>query len=131
MNIKEQRAIIDAASDGPWQRSRFVDAPRYRKVPEEKKQEWREHERHAIRGAGEVGTPGCNVVLWFGRAEEADMDFIAAAREEWPKALDSEDALGKALEDVMEFDGANPKPGKGRVNVGRAARTALAAWRSR
>lgn len=86
-HVSDIEARAEAATKGPWQRSHFVDGPHYRGVSEEKKQEWRACERYTIRGPGVVGTPECNIVLSFGRAEEADLDFIAHAREDIPYLL--------------------------------------------
>lgn len=74
---------LDAATPGPWQRGYFVDHRRYRDMPEEWKEERREAESRTIRGPGEVGTPGCNVVLRIQQAANpADIDFIAHAWED-------------------------------------------------
>jgi hypothetical protein len=63
---------------GPWQRSRFVDGPKYRDMPAAWKELRGYEEELTIRGPGVVGTPGCNAVLWF-RQGTADADIHAIA----------------------------------------------------
>ena len=46
-----------------WQRSKFVDGPRYADKPPEWKQAMQNIEQHIIRGPGAVGSPSCNMVM--------------------------------------------------------------------
>jgi hypothetical protein len=90
--------IAAKATPGPWKRSYFVDSPRYRRMPEEWKQERREEERKIIR-AGPVGRPAVNVLF---RIESAvgnpdDLDFVAAARDAVPDLIAHIRVLERAL----------------------------------
>lgn len=128
MNIDKQRSIIDAASVGPWR----IEQP---------------EDELAHMGCHVLGGRPCRTiwadnhpgmyheVALVGHDDEPNATFIAAAREEWPKALDSEDALGKALDDTASLahhHAIHRKPFQVcEVSVCVRARVALAAWRSR
>jgi len=105
---KEKRDDIrkraDEASPGPWQRSRFVDKPQYRRWSAEEKQRAQEHEGRTIRGPGRVGDPSCNVVMRIDRSNSADIEFIANAREDIPYLLDAlEEAEAKYNQLLANF----------------------------
>lgn len=74
------QARLDAATPGPWQRSRFVDGPSHRGRSQEWKADADRRERESvIRGPGVVGNPDCNVVMVFARVRPEDMDLIVHA----------------------------------------------------
>jgi len=82
--LEELDALHKKATPGEWQRSRFVDSPKYRNRSDQWKKEMRAHERLTIRGPGLVGTPSCNPVLTFRSAMDSDIDAIIALRNAYP-----------------------------------------------
>ncbi len=67
-----------------WQRSRFVDSPRYDGLPESWKEARRREEARMIRDVlGSVGSPECNALFKVEGPNITDdiMDFIADAPE--------------------------------------------------
>lgn len=81
---------------GPWQRSRFVELKQYRTMSKAWKRARRIEEAKIIRGPGQIGDPGCNVVARVECDNPADFTLMVAAADmleilEW---LDRSGGLG-------------------------------------
>lgn len=85
--IERIRELAEKATPAPWQQSRFVDNPRYRAVPEGRKEEWRGYEREVIRSPGVVGESSCNPVMRCEGATDEDRALVIALRNAWPTLL--------------------------------------------
>lgn len=84
--MADLRALLDAATPGPWQRSAFVDGPRFDHMDWEWKEARQAEERYIVRGAGRIGTPECNQVLVARDTQDAAL--IVAAVNALPALLD-------------------------------------------
>ena len=88
--IAEIRARCDAATPGPWQRSYYVD--KHKGISDAEKASRIKDEHMIVRGPGIVGDGYCNPVLGFSYAHDADIEFIAYARQAVPDLLDALEA---------------------------------------
>lgn len=92
------QARLDAATPGPWQRSRFVDGPQHRGRSAKWKADADRRERESVvRGPGQVGHPDCNVVLVFARVKPEDMELIVHAPQDLRTLLAERKVLGEVL----------------------------------
>ena len=112
-SLEEIRALCDAATPGPWLRSRFVDSSHYRKMSKEWKQEADKEERtHVIRGAGQLGTTA-QIIMVFKDVCAEDKAFIEASRTLVPEmlsALEAKDAeIEKLQAAIMQWKTADGK----------------------
>lgn len=71
------RELLARGTPRPWQPSRFVDSPRYAKMPDVEKRAHDARERRTVREPGALGSPGCNAILTA--TTEADAELVAAA----------------------------------------------------
>lgn len=99
--IREREVVIRerlrAATPGPWQRSRFVDQPRYARMGPEWKNQAAVQEATVIRGPGVVGSPECNLVAAVHHASSADFDLLVHARGDLEFLLGKLDGLRNRL----------------------------------
>ena len=94
------RALVEAATPGPWQESRFVHHRKYSRMSAEWVAERYADEACTVRGPGEVGTGACNPVAKTSCKEDAS--FIAASRTAVPALLDEVERLEAALRAAVD-----------------------------
>ena len=106
--IKDIRALCEAATPGPWYHSRFVDGLQYRKMSKEWKEQADNEERtHVIRGPGVLGKAQGIMVFKFVSPE--DKAFVVASRTLVPDllaALEAKDAEIARLQEVVDREKA-------------------------
>jgi len=105
MTLQQARKVLaraEKATPGPWKQSYFVPHDRYRHMSPEWVRKRREEETETIRGAGIVGTPGCNMVMRILGADRETRTFVAASRTDIPALVATLEAWGEVLrrEDV-------------------------------
>ena len=108
--IEEELEVCRAAAPGPWQQSRYVPMRNARKLHPDDADRIRLQEERIIRGAGRVGTPECNQLFRLEgiEATSVNVSFIAESRDGYPRALENERALLRALKAALDAYGRAP-----------------------
>jgi len=105
--ISEQKKIIEAATPGPWQQSRFAPQTN-QEMSKELRVIYELSEARVIRGPGVIGTPECNVVMRLDYVtNEADQQFIIEARTAYSELLDWAERAWWALAKCFDVVGPN------------------------
>jgi hypothetical protein len=100
--LDEIRSRMRYIPPAPWQRSFFTPGPHTARWPDIAIDEARQMEARTIRGPGEIGTPGCNVVFRLDRLDGALLEFLAHSRSDIEYLLSEVERLQreKPIEEV-------------------------------